>query len=726
MSKRKKKKFQKKQLVSLFENGNYQKVISKVKQFEIDGLSENELNDIVSTSYKNLAQLNFEQGDISRAIRDIDSLLQRNDEIEFRLIKLKYLCYIEHFEEAILLGKELIVLKNKKIQKDAIFLYLMAKLYGGHYELESKLLKAIPVSKQRYILGFKALLEDDKQQALDYFNQCNPRAKVEKENIKAVIATVVHQDIDITQYIKPLYRFLLTGEESGVSNSKNFRVIKKELKKNFSKVKKDIHIQNLLELKTYVPIDVILKSAENREQESRLIYNNIVLLVDKRKHREALKIFLKYRNSLVKFIESASLFIKIKNRIGERTNDSILVHFFSSYLKLHHKKIAPHEIDYIVLFLIQQNEIKKSMDLAKEYNRDNFIFFLKELPLIREFNPYYQTSFNKALKKYSTFTNILLDLMIENIESMDEELHDLSPEEEKMFIYRLSLIILLLQNLENPHRKYKDTLFKLFKTFALLIQNFSYAEQESIYLKLSIVIEKYIEYLKVDRFDLAVDIKALFVSISKKESVKKTDISVDNEDDYFALARKIFLEEEEDEDIYDFDIKEYDISIIKQRCLSALESGEESPFEALNKLSEFKYSKFRFSTLLGLLTEVLRLKENHLSAIQHMLFYLRIDLYNSSARDDLVSAINRYAKIDIETARLLLKYALDSVASISREYVWYLKWIDGYLTLINQYKLEKDSKYRYYRDLFLTIQERKKFKSLNAKYKKIKKRKGRE
>ena len=722
MAKRKKKKFQKKQLISLFENENYQKVISKVKQFEIEGLSEDELETIVSVSYINLAELNFKQGDIARAIRDIDSLLQRKDEAEYRLIKLKYLCYIEHFEEAILLGEALIALKKeKKIQKDAIFLYLMAKLYGGHYALDSKLLKAIPVSRQRYILGFKALLEDDKQKALEYFGQCNPRVKVEKENIKAVIAMMEHQEIDVSSEIKPLYRFLLTGEANGVSNSKNFRAIKKEIKENFSKAEGNIDIQNLLELKDSAPIEVILKNAKDKEQEGQLIYNNIVLLVDKQKYREALKIFLKYKNSLVKFIESALLLMEIKNQIEERKSDSILFSFFYTYLKLHHKKIAPHQIDYIILFLIQQNNMKKSIELAKEYGRDNFVFFLKELPLMNEFNPYYQISFNKALKRYSTLTDVLLKFMITNIESTDEELYDLSPQEEEKFLHRLSMLMVLVQNLENPHRKYKESLFKLFKALALVIQSFSYDEQESLYLKLSLLIEQYIEYFKVDRFDLAIDIKALFVSISKKESVKKDDIYEEEEyDDYFALARK-FLMEDKDDDIYDFDIKEYDLSLVKQKCLKALESGEENPFVLLRKLNEFKYYKFKFSTLLEILTEVLRRKENHLYAIQQMLLHLQIALYDSPERDSLVSAIKKYAKTDIETARLLLKYALDSVASPSREYVWYLKWIDGYLAFINEHGLEKDSKYRYYRDLFVTIQEKKRFKSLNAKYKKIKK-----
>jgi len=47
MTKKKRKIFQKSQLLSLFHNQNYQKVISKIKQFEIEGMSIEELRKIV-------------------------------------------------------------------------------------------------------------------------------------------------------------------------------------------------------------------------------------------------------------------------------------------------------------------------------------------------------------------------------------------------------------------------------------------------------------------------------------------------------------------------------------------------------------------------------------------------------------------------------------------------------------------------------------------------------
>jgi len=52
MAKKKKKTFSKEGLLSLFENNNYQKVISKIKQFDIEGMSSKELEYITLSSYE--------------------------------------------------------------------------------------------------------------------------------------------------------------------------------------------------------------------------------------------------------------------------------------------------------------------------------------------------------------------------------------------------------------------------------------------------------------------------------------------------------------------------------------------------------------------------------------------------------------------------------------------------------------------------------------------------
>jgi hypothetical protein len=292
MAKKKKKKFQKKQLISLFESGNYQKVISKAKQFVIEGMSEEELQTILTTSYIELAQNNFNKGDIGRAIRDIDSLLKIDNSEKTRLIKLKYLCYIENFEDAIVLAEELIALKKlKDIQKEAVFLYLMANLYSGNYELDKKLLKIIPLSRQRYIFGFREFLQDNIELAMGHFNNCNPRSKIEKKNLQAIKAIISNQEMSDVGEIKPLYRFLIDGSTDGLANTKNSRSIKKEITAQFAQKNRSGAIQNLLLLKSSVEVDVIKAHANSKEEESRLIYNNISILVDKKQYPQAIKLF---------------------------------------------------------------------------------------------------------------------------------------------------------------------------------------------------------------------------------------------------------------------------------------------------------------------------------------------------------------------------------------------------------------------------------------------------
>ena len=226
MAKKQKKKFQKNQLRSLFQSGNYQKVISKIKQFEIDGMSAEELLEIQISSYKKLASSNFELGDINRALRDIESLLSIDGNEEYKLTKLKYLCYIEYFDDAMVLSKNLMNSKNSKIKKEAAFLLLLSSIYSGNYNIDEKILKLLPTAKVNYILGFVEFVQDNTEQALMFFDKCNPRAKVEKENIYVIKSIIMGQNTTTYDNTKPLYRFLMSGDDVHLQNTKNSRVIK--------------------------------------------------------------------------------------------------------------------------------------------------------------------------------------------------------------------------------------------------------------------------------------------------------------------------------------------------------------------------------------------------------------------------------------------------------------------------------------------------------------------
>jgi len=235
MAKKKKKKFQKKQLLSLFHNENYQKVISKIKQFEIDGMSDKELYQIQITSYEKLANANFRLGDKNRAMRDMESLLTIDSSEEYKIIKLKYLCYMEYFKDAIIFAQDLINSKNSKIKKEALFLYILANIYSGNYDIEEKFLKLLPIARVNYILGFKEFLEGNIEEALLYLDKCNPRVKIEKKNIEAIKSIILNQETTSSEILKPLYRFLINGDDTNLQNTKNSRIIKKDILTQFYK-----------------------------------------------------------------------------------------------------------------------------------------------------------------------------------------------------------------------------------------------------------------------------------------------------------------------------------------------------------------------------------------------------------------------------------------------------------------------------------------------------------
>ncbi len=540
MAKRKRKQFQKKQLITLFENKNYQKVISKIKQFDIPDISELELYYILRDSYEGLAESHFLKGDMVRAIREINTLLGINQSQEYQLLKLKYLCYMENFKEAISIAELLIKSRNNKIKKDAILFYLLAKIYNGEYELDNKLLKILTKSRQNYILGFIEFKQGRLNSALDYFHKCKPRGKIEKENLKAIISIINNEEFTSnTSTLKPLYRFIIALEEEGLQKSPNLKKIRKELKEQFHINKNYRDIKKLLILKESIPIETITNSTYNREEIDRLIFNNISILVENEKYKDALKIFIKYYKSMVNFIESAPLFMNIKNNIEDKKSDKILINFFSTYLKLHHNKLAPFYIDYIIFFLLKEN-VSYALLVARNYNRDNFILLAHDLPLSESKDIYlYQNRFNLLFKKYSAINNKILNtLLAKNIVSMGYNIEDLSKNLKRDILNYLLLIIKLLNNLERPHIKYKETILNIITALASTIQSVNYFEYKEIYNQLLETIEHYILDFNINRLDLSIDIKALYISIEAKKSIKKIYDMYD-EDDFFEIGLRM-------------------------------------------------------------------------------------------------------------------------------------------------------------------------------------------
>jgi hypothetical protein len=718
MARKKNRKLSKTEILTLFERGNYKRVVSKIKQFSIEGMDEDEIKEILVKSRLNMAQKSFEAGEIARALRDIESLLQIDNSPTHQLLKLKYLCYIEHFEDAIGLGEELLLFP--KIKQDVAFLYIMAKLYSGEYEVDRKLLKLLAISKQRYILGFKALVEDNMELALDYFKQTNPRAKVEKENVKAIISLLENRDMELHSGIKPIYRFLLTGEEKDIPNTKNFRTIRDEIKRDLDSKKKNRDLKDILSLKRSVDISHILKNVKDKDIQVKLIYNNILLLTDRRKYIEALNIFFKYRHLLVNLIESASLLMSIRHENGKiRNSKKIILSFFISYLKIHHKKLFPHQIDYILLFLLNNADFNRGLSLAKKYDRDTFSIFLEEFFTAEEFSRDYQSKFNGKLRRYSPLVNIVLKLVIINLESLDKLLGSLPSKEKVKTFKRVDVSIKTLKNLDNIHRRYRNAIMGLLNAFAMLVQNFSYTENRDIYLELSNLIEDYIEYFQINRVELSIDTKALFVSISKKRSIKNMDFYHVDEDDYFNLTRILILGDEYEEEKYDFDLIEYDLLSVKDGVMKALENGDKEPFKELQNLQDYRYFRLKVPILLEILDRSMELGLDIDAILEELLSNLNMDITSSGYRNMLIKEVTSYAKINLELSIKFMEYILGRVEKKSREYVWYLKWIETYLSLIEKYNLKRGVLFENYREHFLVTQGRKKFKSLRSIYKKI-------
>jgi len=725
MAKKKRKTFQKSQLLSIFQNGNYQKVISKIKQFEIEGMSDKELYEIKLSSYEQLASSNFDVGDVTRALRDIESFLSISDSEPYRLIKLKYLCYLEYFEDAVKFGEELIVSKDNKIKKEAMFLYLLANIYEGNYELNQKYLKLLSPAKQNYTLGFVEFLRGNIDKSLEFLHKCNPRIQVEKENLQAIKSIILNEKMVCSDTVKPLYRFLICGDDRSLQNTKNSRAIKKEVLSKFFKNKKESDMKNLLSLKSSISIETILNNTiKDKEQRKKLIYNNIVLLIEKQgNYDKALELFVKYKFDLVLMVESALLFINLRSHTEDKKSDKIIIEFFSNYFKLHYKKLSEFQLNCVFIFLVKnintQIDITITFDLIKEYGGDDVIFLLKEIPLMSKLEPSYQDSFSKIVKRYSYFKNIMLTNLSNQLESIDKEFETLAKEEREPLVVRLILLISLLKNLQQPHKKYQKTLFDIFGNLALVCQSFELKKYKKLYLELAESINVFIDYYGVNKIELSVDIKALFVSIDKGKSLKISKVNKYDNEIMFDFLSKMFEEEDDNSDRYDFDEEEYDFSLIKKDLISALKNNQDPFALRFNKLNAYRYSNVIYGFILDVIAKAIEFNRYDSLFVVKLLVFINLQVEDEFFREKLVSAVGVYAKKDVDVAKLFLYDCITNVDMKDRKYVWYLKWLEGYLMLVADYSLPQDGAFYSCLHHFKKTQEKKKFKSLDAKYKKI-------
>ena len=724
MSKKKRKIFSKNQLLLLFNNENYQKVISKIKQFKIEGVSDDELHKIQLTSYKKLADANFEIGDINRAMRDIESLLNIDNSDEYKLIKLKYLCYMEYFDDAVVFSNDLIISKNLKIKKEAMFLFLLANIYSGNYQINEKNLKLLPIARQNYILGFMEFFKNNQEEALLFFDKCNPRAKIEKENLKVIKSMILSEEAITNESIKPLYRFLINGEDTNLQNTKNSRIIKKEVLLQFSKNQKYNNIESLISLKSSIPIETILKEIKDGDQQTKLIYNNIVLLIEKQQNfSKALELFIKNKSKLVQFVESAVLFIQLKSFTYDNKSDRLILSFFSDYLKLHHKKLSEFQLDFIFAFILRSSEKENSIKFIEQYGGEDILFLFRDMTLMDKVEIFHQNKFNKIIKRYSFTRDRVLSEMSNYIVLFDESIDQMKEESKKSITEQISRILILFKNSQKPHKKYQPTFFEIFSSMAKFIQNFEFAKNRDLYIQLSETINKFIEIYNIDKVDLSKDIKALFTSIEKKKSIKK-EKKPENET-MFDMFKRVVSDYDKDDFadmLGDFDedyLDENDLKRIKKDFIEALKNNQ-TPFnDELEYIEESFDNHIVFEFILDLIAKAIEFGRYDTDFAHTLLDNMDIELQNNYYREDLIVAINKYAKRDINTALIFFNICITTTYKKDRETVWYLKWLEAYVYMVDDYAQPRDKAFKGCLQHFIRVQQKKRFKTLNARFEKL-------
>ncbi|MDQ7047414.1 MAG: hypothetical protein Q9M39_07255 [Sulfurovum sp.] len=714
MAKKKTKTFKKSQLLSLFVNENYQKVISKIKQFEIEGMNAEELQEIQVISYERLAKFNFELGDINRAMRDIESLLMISSTDTYKLIKLKYLCYIEHFSDAIHFAKEVIDSKNLKIKKEALFLYLLADIYNGNDKVDEKKLKLLPQTKQNYILGFNAFLQDDVEVALSFFNKCNPRAKVEKENIEAIKSILLNQDDISSKTLKPLYHFLIHGDDTNLQNTKNYRTIKKEVLSQFTKNRTKSDIENLISLKSSIPIESITKEIKDKEQQSKLIFNNIILLFEKQNNfSKALELFIKHRNALIHFVESGMLFIHLQSSQENRSNDAFIINFFSGYLKLHSKKLSEFQLDFIFIFLFKTSPKENTTKIIEEYGGEDILFLIKDITTMMKVEVSQQVQFDKIVKKYSLLRATILGSLSGFIDVLNTYIGETSKEEKERLINQLVQLLILFENCQKVHTKYQSVIFEILSNIAKLIQNFEFSKNKTLYMQLSKTIHHFMEIYNIDKADVSYDIKALFISIEKKKSIKK-EKNIVNEHILSLLGDRI-NDYDEDDDMYD----EEDLLELKEEFIERLANNEDPFHNDLEDFADHCYTDTVLEFILDLFKKAIELKRYDDSFLHELFNVMNITIEDKWYKEQLIISVKEYAKKDTITASLFLYNCITLISKKDRETLWYLKWLETYLYLVDDYLLPKDKVFNGILKHLIRVQEKKRFKSFNARFKKL-------
>jgi len=684
MAKKKKKTFPKHKILEFFKNQNYLKVVSKIKQFRIEGMDDSEVNTLHVNSLKMLSCERFEAGDIGRAIRDIESALSIKLDKDLEFLRLKYLCYLDNFSDAKIYANEL--LQKYKTDKKILFYSLLIELYLNN-KIDKTELKKVTKAKQEYLLAISALFNNDVSLALKYLNNSKPRAKAEKNNIEALKAILLQKtDIQIKD-IKPLYRFLLFGDDTNLQNTKNSRESKDEIVTKFKLGSNTNNLKKLISLDSYID-DTLVK----KENNPKLALNNINMMLEKNQeadYKEIYKIFISYEKEFVKIPESIYVLIDILKGFDTQSVATKISSFVEKYLEINSKKLAPFALNYILYKLLFHNftnekSVKMIEQLFYKYGNEDIFFttltFAVNYDAIKMYNKY-KVNVENIFKKYSHINAIVIKDIIGFIDSLEYAVMFLDAKELKGAATKIENSLYVIKGLSDVDERYKNLFLELLNSFSKTIFLFQEDELEKGYDDIKIVLKKYISKFNYKESQLCEEVNEFLDS----------DTTV---------------------------LNSYTPNIIQEIHIKfklALKTGFD-PFVELENypnMYEYFYIFDNDTAVFELIMEYARFKDLSADVIIRIFRLTNFDPKSEFLRTTIQTLITQYAKENLEVSQKIFQYILKSTDA---QNVWYLNWLYSYMDMVDVHNLNKDKFFVKCLNTFLDIQNRKKFKSIQKRY----------
>lgn len=131
------------------------------------------------------------------------------------------------------------------------------------------------------------------------------------------------------------------------------------------------------------------------------------------------------------------------------------------------------------------------------------------------------------------------------------------------------------------------------------------------------------------------------------------------------------------------------------------------------------YSDTLLEFILDLLAKAIEFKRYDKAFTPKLFNVMYISMEDKEYREQLIISIKKYAKKDIKTATLLLYDVIALTPEKDRETLWYLKWLETYLYLVDDYNLPKDKVFKGILGHLLRVQQKKRFKSFNSRFEKL-------